>query len=291
MAAVSKSSLSAGSLRRKSKILLLAIWLPALFPTAARAQEASVSMRIDLVAWGDAIPGLSIGTEKSKEGTTALPFRYSEAVAYSGPAVMEIRQSVSANSPPVRQLSEIDKLHELQPLLPVAEEPAPDGAAAEKTGISLELEKRREKDPTLIALAPLPKSGSRRATVLLAPSGDGTFIAYVIDDDPSKLSPGHVRVHNLSSLPIALRCNGTENRELKPRETFSLPIPQQQLIYELAYKIGEDWKIQENNIIPVRATDQTQMIILKSSNPYFQSTDGSTGGFLQSVVLRRAAMP
>jgi hypothetical protein len=61
------------------------------------------------------------------------------------------------------------------------------------------------------------------------------------------------------------------------------------LIYELAYKAGEEWKMQENNIIPVRATEQAQMMILKSGNQFFLSTDGSSGGFLQIVTLRRDA--
>ena len=58
-------------------------------------------------------------------------------------------------------------------------------------------------------------------------------------------------------------------------------------IYQLAYKKDDGWKIQENNIIPVRANEQTQMIILRSRNQYFLSADGASGGFLQMVTLRR----
>lgn len=45
--------------------------------------------------------------------------------------------------------------------------------------------------------------------------------------------------------------------------------------------------MQENNIIPVRPAEQAQMLILKSENSYFTSSDGSRGGFLQIVTLRR----
>ena len=125
----------------------------------------------------------------------------------------------------------------------------------------------------------------------MAPADAGTFTAYVIDDDPSKLPLGQLRIHNLSPLPVAMRCNGKPDKELKTRETFIVPAKTEQLIYELAYKLGDEWKMQENNVIPVRATEQAQMIILKSDNSFFLSTDGSSGGFLQIVTLRRGPSP
>ncbi len=92
-----------------------------------------------------------------------------------------------------------------------------------KQGLALELEKRREKEPTLVALAALPGGACRRATVLLGPADAGTYIAYVIDDDPGKLPVGQVRIHNLSPLTIAMRCNGKPAQELKTRETLLVP--------------------------------------------------------------------
>ena len=50
-------------------------------------------MKIDLVAWGDDISGLSFKSGAGKGDITALGFRYSEPVPYSGPAVMEIYQA------------------------------------------------------------------------------------------------------------------------------------------------------------------------------------------------------
>ena len=257
------------------------------FVPAARAQEASVAMKIDLVAWGDKITGLSLKAADSKGSITALSFRYSEPVTYSGPAIMEIHKvsgEVNSNEP---EPSADDKAHQLMPLLEAPPDATSGEAAKPKQGIALELEKRRLKSPTLVALAALPASGCRRATVLLAPADAGTFIAYVIDDDPSRLPLGQMRLHNLSPVPISVRCNGKVSKELKTREAFVVPAENGQLVYELAYKLGDEWKMQENNVIPVRANEQTQMIVLKSTNSYFLSSDGGGGGFLQVVTLRR----
>ena len=283
MAANSTSFHSVGCLRRKSNFLvaLLLFLVP-----AVSAQEASVSMKIDLVAWGDKITGLSLKSGESKGTLTALSFRYSAPVTYSGPALMEIHKAggdVISNAP---EPSEEDKAHQLMPLLESPAEAA-SGDAKPKQGLALELEKRRVKDPTLVALAALPPSGCQRATVLLAPADAGTFIAYVIDDDPGKLPLGKMRLHNLSPVPISVRCNGKVSKELKTREAFVVPAENGQIVYELAYKVGDEWKMQENNVIPVRDTEQTQMIVLKSSNSFFLSSDGGGGGFLQVVTLRR----
>ena len=244
-------------------------------------------MKIDLVAWGDDIPGLSLKSTNAKDKVTALGFRYSDSLSYSGPAIMEIYQSGGGEVAAVPEPSEEDAAHQLMPLIEDVPESDPGASAKPKSGLALELEKRREKSPGLVALAALPENGCRRATVLLGPAGSGTFTAYVIDDDPARLPPGQLRVHNLSPLPIALRCNGNQKKELKTRETFLVPARNGQVIYELAYKTGDRWKIQENNVIAVGAGDQTQLIILKSDNTFFRSSDGSTGGFLQVVALRR----
>jgi hypothetical protein len=266
----------------KALLLMLALAAPRLV-----AQEPTVSLKIDIVAWGDDIAGLALQPGKSKGDVTALAFRYSTPVSYSGPVVMEIYKTGSGAANKAPEPSAEDLEHQLQPLVAEVSKPAEGEAAKPKQGLALELEKRREKNPTLVALAALPASGCRRATVLLAPAEGGTFTAYVIDDDPSKLPLGQLRVHNLSPLNIAIRCNGQVNKELKTRETLLVPGQNGQLIYELAYKLGEEWQTQENNIIPVRETEQAQMLILKSENSFFASTDGSTGGFLQIATLRR----
>ncbi len=270
----------------RTLLLIIALATPRL-----GAQEPSVSMKIDLVAWGDNITGLSLKAGQSKGDVTAMAFRYSTPVPYSGPAIMEIYKSGDGNAAAVPAPSAEDLGHELKPLTAEEASPASGADAKPKQGLALELEKRREKNPSLVALAALPAYGCRRATVLLAPADGGTFTAYVIDDDPSKLPLGQIRVHNLSPIKIAVRCNGTLNKELNTRDTFVAPVKNQQLIYELAYQTGEEWQMQENNIIPVRETEQTQMIILKSINRFFLSTDGASGGFLQIVTLRRGPTP
>ncbi|MCH1922483.1 hypothetical protein L9G15_24040, partial [Shewanella sp. A3A] len=77
-----------------------------------------------------------------------------------------------------------------------------------------ELKARREKEPTLVALAKLP-AGSRRATVLIAPASEGTYQTFVIDDDPTKLPLGQLRILNYSPVKIAMRCNGKASKEMK----------------------------------------------------------------------------
>ncbi|MFM2171173.1 MAG: hypothetical protein RI957_1402 [Verrucomicrobiota bacterium] len=242
-------------------------------------------MKIDLVAWGDAIGGLSLEKSEANGSLVAMSFQYSKAVNYSGPPLMEIHKSGNGGIPARAEASEEDKKHELMPLIVEEKKGDPD-AQGKKTPLQIELENRRKESPTLVALVPLPVN-CRRATVLLAPSEGGTFLAYVIDDDPSKLPVGQLRIHNLSAYPIGLRCNGKETKELKIRDTMLVAAPEQQCIYEIACKDTEEWRIIENNIIPVRANEQTQMIILKSRNQYFLSADGSSGGFLQTVILRR----
>lgn len=243
-------------------------------------------MKIDVVAWGDDIHGLTFKKGESNGEISALGFRYSaEPVSYTGPLLMEIYQTGSGPARPAVVVSQDDKDHELMPLIVKEEKPA--AGEDPRTPLAIELEKRRKENPSLVALAQLPGSSCRRATVLLAPAANGTFIAYVIDDDPSKLPPGKLRVHNLSSYEIALRCNGRENKEFKTREAHIFSPADNSIIYELAYKQRNEWVVQGNNILSIQPTDQVQMIILRSRNQYFLSSDGSSGGFLQIVTLRR----
>jgi hypothetical protein len=263
---------------------LLALSLPA----AAPAQEAEVSMRIDLVAWGDEIAGLTLGKPGETNTQTALPFRYSEPVSYSGPILMEIYKSGDGGASATKPAPTAEDLeHESIPI-PMPERPAADPNAAPKSAIAIELEKRRAEQPDLVSLAKLP-ANCRRATVLLAPAANNTYQAYVIDDDPTKLPTGQLRIHNLSPHTIALRLNDAPAKELKTRATLLVPAPSGQVIFELAYQIDGEWKFQESNIISVRANEQTQMIVLRSENQFFLSSDGGSGGHLQLVTLRRTA--
>jgi len=273
----------------RSNIICLAFLLLVAAPLRAQ-QGNNVSMKIDVVAWGDEIKGLSFKPGSGKGDISALGFRYSKPAAYSGPVVMAIYQSANAPATPAAPAIKLPAQGRILPF-----DPGPGGKNAtddtkptSKQGLALELEKRRKKDPTLVALAALPGGACRRATVLLAPADDGTFIAYVIDDDPSKLPVGQVRIHNLSQFPIAMRCNGNPVQELKTRGTMLVPAKRDHLVYELAYKLGDEWKMQENNVIPVHPQEQSQMIILKSDNSFFLASDGSRSGFLQIITLRRS---
>ena len=249
------------------------------------AQPADVSMRLDVVAWGDEIGGLSFKSGEKSGSITAHSFRYSKPVPYSGPALMEIYKNGNGDVTPKPPPSAEDLEHEMMPLKP--EDYATDKNAPAKQGIALELEKRREKAPNLIALASLP-TGCSRATILLAPAGDGTFIAYVIDDDPSKLPVGQLRIHNLSQHPIAMKINGAAPKEIKTRSAIVVPVQNEQISYDLAYQVNGEWKFQEHSFLQIFEKDQTQLIILRSNNSYFLSSDGSSGGYLQLVTLRRS---
>ena len=260
-----------------------------------RAQQGDdVSMKIDVVAWGDEIKGLSLKPGAAKDDISALGFRYSKPVAYTGPVIMEIYQS--ATEGPATEIPVNNKASSI-PITRSTPTPAsgvtvektdPAAKSAGKKSLALELAERRQKEPTLVALAVLPGGACRRATVLLAAAADNTFTAYVINDDPTKLPVGQVRIHNLCPFPIAMRCNGGKAHEIKFKDTILVPAKKDHLVYELAYLDGEKWRMQENNVIPVHPQEQSQMLILKSDNSFFLGTDGSRSGFLQIVTLCRS---
>ena len=78
----------------RSNIISLACLM--LLAAPAHAQQGTdVSMKIDVVAWGDEIKGLSFKPGSSKGDISAMGFRYSKPVAYSGPVVMAIYQSMN----------------------------------------------------------------------------------------------------------------------------------------------------------------------------------------------------
>jgi hypothetical protein len=243
----------------KSKILSLLLGLAGLTLPAA----AQVSLKVDLVAWGEDIAGLTLKSAGKGQPVTALAFRYSKPITYSGPEVLEIHQDPATAAKAAGD---------------------PKNAAP----VPAELAARRAKEPTLVALAKLP-AGSRRVTILIAPASAGTYQTQVIDDDPTKLPPGRLRILNYSPVKIAVRCNGKGAKEMKTRDEFLVSPQDGQVIYELAYDDAGSWTIQENNLLAISPTEQVQFIVLKSDADFFASSDGSRSGFLQSVVLRRDA--
>lgn len=241
-------------------------------------------MQLDFVAWGDDVHGLKVAGHDERE-FTARSFTYSDTVPYRGPRLLEIHTTGAGAPPDDYQPTAEDLAHALVPL----EVGRTDGSgerAEPRDAVARELERRREEEPGLVALAMLP-ADSRRATVLLAPARDGTYRAYVINDDPATLRPGQLRVHNLSPYPVAMGAGGRPPAEIRTQGSHTIAADSGQVIYELAYQRDGQWIPQEHNIIPVRPNEQTQMIILRSGHHFFLSGDGSTGGFLQAVVLRR----
>jgi hypothetical protein len=264
-------------------LLVLAFALP----VSAQEDGESVSLRIDFVSWGDDIQGLKLGRGQE---FTALAFRYSEPVNYSGSRILEISQTTNTErDAEFERMREDRRKRDAEAGLPVPKDvpkapPAASAVAGEKVPPAIEA--ARKKNPDLVALVNLP-ANSRRVTVLLAPGPAGTFLTQVIDDDPSRLPAGRVRIHNFSPHLIALRSPAQQPKQLKNRESY-VAVPQDgSLIYELAYQLNGEWEIQENNLITVPPTDQVQMVILQSDAEFFTSTSGSRGGFLQTVILRR----
>ncbi len=249
----------------QSLLVPLALLLPAALASGQAAAPAQVAMKLDMVSWGNHIEGLRIKSRGNDLPFTAHSFEYSTPVDYAGPAIMEIYGSGGAGAAPA--------------------EAAP-GEAPPAGNLLAELAKRRKEKPDLVALALLP-AGSKHATVLLAAMPGGIYQTYVIDDDPAKLPPGRLRIHNQTPIPIAVRCNRTTTAELKLGQSTVVKPVDRSVIYELAYERNGKWKMQENNIVTVEDADQVQLIVLKSDADFFTSGDGSRGGFLQTVILRR----
>jgi hypothetical protein len=249
--------------------------------SVALGQDESVTMKVDVVAWGDAIEGISFKPNDASKAVTAQPFRYSTPLSYKGSRLMEIHQ-LSSSAKKVYEVSAEDKIHESNPLKP---SDMKDGEKPADNPLLKQLQELRKEKPTLVALVSLPVAS--RCTVLLAPMAEGFFQGYVIEDDPTKLPLGQVRIMNLSPHMITMRCNGTASKELKTRESVTVPPQGGGIVYELAYQKGKEWILQENNMLAVKPDEQLQLIVLRSDNQFFLSSDGSRTGYLQTVVLKR----
>lgn len=231
-----------------------------LVSSAGLLAQENVSLKLDVVSVGENIEGLSVGPAGGAP-VSALAFRYSKPLNYAGSNILEISQKPGS-------------------------QPGPAPTAEALAAIPPELLKRRKENPNLVALALLPAK-SKRVTVLLSAAVGGTYQATVIDDDPSKLPYGKLRIHNYSPLPVALNCNRKPTGELKPKSSVVVAPVDKKIFYELAYQIDGKWKVQGNNLVEVEDDEQVQFVVLKSDASFFASSDGTKAGYLQSAILRR----
>ena len=285
----SRSSASVGSKKMKSKTTKLRPASPfvLLFLCfASMAAQGQVSMKINLVAWGDEIPGLTLKSSSGK-GITAPSFAYGEALSYSGPQLLAIYQGEVEVEKPIYTEADMDGSGKLDmpelPKRPVTVDPT----AVDDPGLKALLTRKLE-DPDLVALVKLP-ADSRHITILLAPSAQGTFQPYLIDDDPREVPSGALVVHNLSGFPVRVeQIAGRQQCELKPKGRFVLAADERDRFrYRISYKEKDSWTVATNNRVRLPDNQKTQLIVLQSDNNYFKSVDGTRGGFLQVVVLKR----
>lgn len=238
-------------------------------------------MLIDVVAWGHDIRGLSLGKPPTGGDLIhAQAFRYGEPVKYQGQQLLAIYQAEQPEEKAEQLSAEEEKLL-ARPLRPMETTPSEVDGEIPKL-----LAERKKIEPSLVALVPLP-ANSRRITLLLAPGYQGTFHGQVIDDDPTRLTAGKLRVHNLSAHEIALKFGDHKKMHLKPADASFVETTGKFVTYQLAYLLEAKWKIQESNVLPLSPNEQCQMIILRNDNPFFLSSDGSRSGFMQMVILRR----
>jgi len=269
--------------KRMKFIAALILFLLCTAPAFAQ-EESLVKMKIDLVAWGNEIPGLAL-KEPSGKTSTALSFTYNKSQNYSGPKILALYQLETKKESAYNDEEE-EAIAELRP-------PKIDSEIDirnSKNPLIIELFERRIKEPKLVSLIPLP-TDSRHVTILLAPASEGTFQPYVIDDDPRKLPSGKLRVHNLSPFPIRMeQIRGKQRRQLQTKDKILFDADEtNRFVYRLSYQRGDKWKVQTNNSVRVPENQQTQLIILKSQSQFFLSSDGSQQGFLQTALLKRKA--
>ena len=254
------------------------------------AQDSeSVQAKVNLVAWGPKISGLVL-KNPSGDAVEALPFSYNKSISYSGPSLLAIYKVEVQEDKPVSD--EVDDGED-----GIQEEPLEASPSESEKSIDLEkvknpyvklLFERREEEPELVSLVPLP-SNSKNVTILLAPAAQGTFQPHVIDDDPRKLPKGKLRVHNLTPFPIRVEeIRGQQRCELEPKKQFLFrPNKNNLFTYRISYKKGSKWQVEKSSQIWIRAEEQLQLVILKSEDQFFTSADGTRLGFLQFATLRR----
>lgn len=259
-------------------------------PAAAQSADA-ISLKIDFVSWSSDLQGLTIHNRGGEVPVTAMAFRYSDTVRYTGSDVLEISQGDPGTSEIAKKRREAkrDAAAAIGYELPESNwtpTPEPEDKLA-KLELPKAIAARRELRPNLVGLVKLPR-GSAHITVLLAPGPGGSLSTQVIDDDPTKLPPGRVRIHNFAAFPVALRLAGVQGpKVLEPMKSILVEPVNGSVIYELAYQADGEWVVQENNVVPVRPDEQVQMVVLKSEAKFFAGSSGDTSGYMQIALLRR----
>lgn len=263
-------------------LLFAAVFGPLLFSPLAAQDAPKVQATLDFVAWGEDLTGVEIAEGTQHVAATALAFRYSQPVKYNGTQTLSIYWNKAATPPSSAPLKGSPA-----PPSPAPAVPAKGGTPVDSDKIPDELAKRREKEPNLAAIVPLI-AGASQMTILLAPGPQNSFRCYVIDDEPTRFPWGKIRVHNYAAIPIGVKMNQGKMTALKNQESVIAPTGADgSLVYELAYPKDGKWKMQENNVLQVQPNEQVHFIVLQSDASFFRSSDGSKGGFLQSVTLRR----
>ena len=278
------SSASVGLKKMKSKSTKLRPSLSSvlLFLCLATATaQGQVRLKINLVAWGNDIRGLTLKTA-SGEPITARSFAYNKSIAYSGPQDLaiyqgEVKEDASAYSEHYKPAGAI----------PEEKEEKIDVTKVKDPFIKMLLE-RKLKEPELVSLVRLPVN-SREITILLAPATQGVYQPYLINADSKSSPAGALAVHNLSGYPVRVeQLNGKQQCQLDPKGKFLLAADEKKAFrYKISYQDGDRWRVATNNIVRLPEDQKTQLIVLQSDNEYFKSTDGSKSGFLQVVVLKR----
>lgn len=283
------------SKNRSFASLLLAVSCLGMMPLQAQARDGptNVSMHIDFISWGEDIPKLEVRDGKSSIPASALAFRYSEAIEYTGSQILALAIGQGDDKAAKEKSEAFEAWRSRQkeegidfPEAMLAPKAIMDAAEAAKGQIPKALAQARERDPSLAALVKLPAM-ARRVTILLAPGPDRSLVPHVLHDDPERQPLGMVRVHNFSPHPISLTTGDGKTQRLEPGKNFLAPSPGGTFAYELAYEIGGIARTQENNLVNVRPVELMHMVVLNSGSSFFSSGDGSRGGFMQTALLRR----
>lgn len=258
----------------------------------AQDNQARVRCIVDVVSIGAEIKGLTLESGSRKPSVLAKSFLYSHSVKYNGPRVMEITKSGGANV--VEEAVDLEKHPDAA--IPLAPRKNKKGVLVpqKKTFIKAIME-RRKKTPDLVALAVIP-ANAKRVTVLMAPAAEGTYRTYVFSDNPESLPFGRARILNLCPHPIALKLQGSEKAMIlgKYKSKDNIKPINKYVRYNLAYpyknkRTGKGgFKSQGSYMERIAAEDQVQIIVVRSSADFFQSSSGGgSGSTMQLAILRR----